>query len=208
MHSNNPANEERTGMNFEQWRHSTRAWLFHFIGKEELAYEEYVIAYRHNPSAGAARSLGCIKAGKEATADAIYWFEEAVRLEPEHAETWFNLGFVRERDGRRQEAIDAFRETVRLKPTIDRAWYGMGMAYAALGEHQQAVTAFEEAARLQPMNSEARYQLGMACYHAGDPKRTRAAIKELKGFDPKRANALIRDTGSHEFDDLVTTLPF
>ena len=45
-------------MNFEEWRHNTRAWLFHFIGNETRAYDEYVIAYRHNPTAEAARSLG------------------------------------------------------------------------------------------------------------------------------------------------------
>lgn len=195
-------------MNFEEWRHNTRAWLFHFIGNETRAYEEYVVAFRHNPTAEAARCLGGIQAGQEHFREAAHWFEEAVRLEPEHAETWFNLGFVRERDGLRREAIEAFRESVRLKPIIDRAWYGMGMAHAALGEHTEAMKALEEAARLQPHNAEARYQLGMACFHCGDLRRTRAAILELKNMDSKRANKLIKDTGSHDFDDLITELPF
>lgn len=195
-------------MNFEQWRHNKRAWLFHFIGNETRAYDEYVIAYRHNPTAEAARSLGSITAKREKLADAIRWFEEAVRLEPEDAETWFNLGFVRERGGLLREAIEAFREAVRLKPSVDRAWYGMGMTHAALGEHPEALQALEEAARLQPLNAEARYQLGMACFHCGDLKRTRAAIIELKNMDSKRANKLIKDTGSQEFDDLITQLPF
>lgn len=195
-------------MNFEQWRHNMRAWLFHFIGNETRAYDEYVIAYRHNPTAEAARSLGGIKAKRGMSADAAYWLEEALRLEPEHAETWFNLGFVRERSGQLSESIEAFRESVRLKPMIDRAWYGMGMAYAALGNHVEAMKALEEAARLQPLNAEARYQLGMACFHCGDLKRTRAAIMELKNMDSKRANKLIKDTGSNKFDDLITQLPF
>lgn len=195
-------------MNFEEWRHNTRAWLFHFIGNETRACEEYVDAFRHNPTAEAARSLGAIQAKHDRFPEATKWFEEAVRLDPASAETWFNLGFVRERGGLRQEALAAFREAVRLQPTIDRAWYGMGMAYAALGEHGEATKALEEACRLQPLNAEGRYQLGMACFHSGDMKRTRAAIIELKNMDSKRANKLITDTGVHDFDDLITDLPF
>ena len=195
-------------MNFEEWRHNTRAWLFHFIGNETRAYEEYVIAFRHNPTAEAARSLGAIQAKQDHFPEAAHWFGEAVRLDPESAETWFNLGFVRERSGKLHEAIEAFRESVRLKPIIDRAWFGMGMAYAQLGDHAEAVKALEESCKLQPLNAEGRYQLGMACFHSGDMKRTRAAIIELKNMDSKRANKLIKDTGTHEFDDLITELPF
>ena len=195
-------------MNFEEWRHNTRAWLFHFIGNETRAYEEYVVAFRHNPTAEAARSLGAIQAKRDRFAEAAKWFEEATRLDPQSAETWFNLGFVRERGGQFQAAVAAFREAVRLNPNVDRAWHGMGMAYAQLGEHGEAVKALEEACRLQPLNAEGRYHLGMACFHSGDMKRTRAAIIELKNMDSKRANKLIKDTGVHDFDDLITELPF
>ena len=84
----------------------------------------------------------------------------------------------------------------------------MGMAYAQLGDHAEAVKALEESCKLQPHNAEGRYQLGMACFHSGDMKRTRAAIIELKNMDSKRANKLITDTGVHDFDDLITELPF
>ena len=69
-------------MNFEEWRHNTRAWLFHFIGNETRAYDEYVIAYRHNPTAEAARSLGAIQAKQDHYPEAAHWFEEAVRPRP------------------------------------------------------------------------------------------------------------------------------
>jgi len=195
-------------MNFEEWRHNTRAWLFHFIGNETRAYEEYVIAFRHNPTAEAARSLGAIQAKQDRFKEAAHWFAEAVRLDPDNAETWFNLGFVHERAGQLDEAIAAFRKSVELKPIIDRAWYGMGMAFAQQGNHPEATKALEEACKLQPLNAEGRYQLGMACFHSGDMKRTRATIIELKNMDSKRANKLIKDTGVHDFDDLITELPF
>lgn len=195
-------------MDYEQWRHSARAWLFHFIGKTDLAYEEYVTAYRHAPSAAAARNLGFIAATKERLDDAIRWFGEAVRLEPEDADTWFNLGFARERNGLHLEAIAAFREATRLKPELDRAWYGLGLACAKLGQHPEAAAAFEEVARLQPMHGEAWYQLGMAQHHARNPDRVKQVIEKLRTFDPKRSNQLIHDAERSDLTHLIQELPY
>jgi len=195
-------------MNYEHWRHSTRAWLFHFFGKADLAFNEYAKAFYYLPSASAARNLGFIAASRERLPEAVRWFEEAAALEPGDSETRFNLGFVRERLGEREAAITDFREAVRLKPAHDRAWYGLGLAQAHLGNHGEAATAFEEAARLQPMNGEAWYHLGMAQHLANNPDRVREVIEHLRGFEPKRSNQLIRETGRSDLVHLIQELPF
>lgn len=195
-------------MNYEQWRHSARAWLLHFVGKTDLAYEEYATAFHHAPSAGAARNLGFIAANRERWPESIRWFREAVRLQPDDADTQFNLGFVLAHNGDHGGAIDAFAEAVRHKPILDRAWYGMGMAHAHLGRHAEAAKALEEAARLQPMGGEVWYQLGMAQHHARNPDRVREVIEHLRGFDPKRCNQLIRDAERGDLHHLVQELPF
>lgn len=195
-------------MNYDNWRHAARGWLFHFIGKKDLAYGEYATAYRHRPSPSAARNLGVLAAGRDEFAESARWFEAALRLQPDDPDTLFNLGYVQERHGDRRQAIEAFRRAVALKPVLDRAWYGMGLAHAALGEHGDAATALEEAARLQPMNGEAWYHLGMAQHHAGNRERVREVAEHLKGFDPRRSNQLIRDAGRDDLADLVQELPF
>jgi tetratricopeptide (TPR) repeat protein len=195
-------------MNYEHWRHSTRAWLFHFFGKTDLAFNEYAKAFHYLPSASAARNLGFIAASRDKLPVAVRWFEEAAALEPGDSETHFNLGFVRERLGQREAAIADFREAVRLKPAHDRAWYGLGLAQAHLGNHGEAAIAFEEAARLQPMNGEAWYHLGMAQHLANNPDRVREVIEHLRGFEPKRSNQLIRETGRSDLVHLIQELPF
>jgi tetratricopeptide (TPR) repeat protein len=190
-------------MNFDQWRHSARAWLLHFFGKEDLAYDEYVAAFRHAPSAPAARSLAFIAATRDRFPEAVSWFEKALAIEPEDSDTWFNLGFVRDRAGCHPEAIAAFDEAVRFNPAHDRAWYGLGLARAHLGQHAEAAAAFEKASELQPMNGESWYHLGMAQHLAHNPERVRKVIEHLRSFDPKRSNRLIRDT---ERSDLMHLL--
>lgn len=196
-------------MNYDHFRHYARGWLLHFFGRSEAAYAAFVEAYRHDPGdVQTVRHLAGIAASKQRWAVAEDWFEKALALQPNDADSWFNLGYVRERAGKSERAIAAFDESVRLKPSQDRAWYGMGLAYARLGEHAKAAAAFAEAARLQPMNGEAFYQWGMALHHANRPEEVAYVVEQLVAFDPKRAKKLVQDTARADLLRLIPDLPF
>ena len=196
-------------MNYDHWRHYARGWLFHFFNKPDAAYTAFVAAYQIDPrDIRAARHLAAIAAGKQRWEVAESWFEKVLARVPDEADTWFNLGFVREHAGKPAPAIEAFKEAVRLKPVQDRAWYGMGLAYARLGQHDEAATALQEAVKLQPMNGEAYYQFGMALHHARRPEEVKAVVEKLVGFEPKRAKKLVQDTERADLMHLIPELPF
>ena len=195
-------------MNFDLWRHQARAWVFHFIGRDAWAYDEYVAAFDRAPSARAASHLGFIACSHHRFEEGVRWFEAAQRLEPGNADTLFNLGYALEQGGRPAEACTAFAQAVQAKPTLDRAWYGLAMAQACQGHHAEAAQALEETVRLQPMHGEAWYHLGMACHLSAQAERLQEVIVSLKRFDPKRANQLILDCGRAEFAHLRSELPF
>jgi tetratricopeptide (TPR) repeat protein len=196
-------------MNYDHWRHYARGWLLHFFGKTDAAYAAYVEAIRIDPAdVPSARHLAAIAAGRQRWEIAESWFEKVVALAPEDADTWFNLGFVREHAGKAAGAVVAFAEAVRLKPILDRAWYGMGLAHARLGQHDEAAQALREAVRLQPMNGEAYYQLGMALHHARRPDEVKTVVEKLVGFEPKRAKKLVQDTERADLMSLIPELPF
>jgi len=192
-------------MDFEHFRHYARGWVLHFFGQEEKAFNAFAAAYRLRPNnAQTARHLAHIAARRQQYDVADKWFVETLRLEPGDADSHFNRGFILEEAGRSREAIAAFAEAVRLKPSLDRAFYGMGLAHARLGEHAEAAAAFARAAELQPMSGEVYYQWGMACHHACRPDEVTKVVKQLIGFDPKRAMKLIKDA---ERPDLVHLVP-
>lgn len=196
-------------MNFERWRHYARGWLFHFFGREERAFDEFAEAFRRDPTnVQAARHLAFLASQKKRYEVAEKWFLTVVDLVPDDADTYFNLGYVREQMGKPGDAIAAFAEALRLKPSLDRAWYGLGLAHAALGQHAQAVPPFEEATKLQPMNAIAWYQLGMACHKAGEADRVKITVAKLVEFDPKMARQLVRDSGRDDLAKLIPELPF
>jgi len=196
-------------MNYEHWRHYARGWVFHFVGKTDLAYEAYSQAFRRDSQdVKSARHLASIAAQRQNYPVAEQWFLEVLRISPGDAESHFNLGFVREQMKAPRRAIESFKEAVRLDPILDRAWYGMGLAHAALGEHAEAAAAQREACRLQPMNGHAWYQLGMAYHHLGEPERVEKVVSKLLQFDPKITRQLIKDSGREDLTPLLPEMPW
>jgi tetratricopeptide (TPR) repeat protein len=194
-------------MNLGKWRHYARARMLEILGMRESALADYHEAFRLDPGfRKAANALGWRYASAGRYAEAIPFFNAALRLKSDDAAAHFNLGFVYDKNRDPRRAIECFRSAVALKPGFDVAWYGMGLAHATLGEHREAMAAFERAARLQPMSAPAWYQLGMACYHAHDPDRLHQVIHHLNRYDPRMARRLILETGSSDLAYLVKDL--
>lgn len=190
-------------MNYDQWRHYLRGLFFEVIKRPEQAIAAYRETLRHNPQfPQAARCLGYLHAARQEYAEAEDYYLMAQRLAP-NADTWFNLGFIREQLGRKEQAIEAFREAVALNPKLDRAWYGMGLVHAALGDHAQAAEALQRAAELQPMNGHAWYALGMAYHHTHQPDKVKEVALHMLRFDPILTKRLIQEAERSDLVDLV-----
>lgn len=194
----------RPPMNYDYYRYFLRGWIFHFFGRNDIAFDAYADAFRHDPNAfQPACSLAFIAAGRKDYKTAERWFREALRIHPDDGDTWFNLAYVLGEDSRHEAAIKAFREAVRLKPQQDRAWYGMGLTLAKSGDHGGAAAAFRKATDLQPMNGVAWYQLGMAHHHCHDPETVAEVIRHLHTFEPKFCRRLVKDAERSDLEHLI-----
>lgn len=111
------------------------------------------------------------------------------------AADWFNHGFMLEEAGRHEEALAAFQQATTLNPALDRAWYGMGMALIRLQRFDDAVPALKRNTELQPMSPYGWYQLARVQVDRQEPEEARKIIRHLRGFEPKVAAQLERETG-------------
>ena len=119
-----------------------------------------------------------------------------VRMHPQRsAADWFNLAYLLDEDGRPAEAEPAFRRALDLDPKLDRAWYGLGLALIRLGRLDEAIAALERNTELQPMSPYGWYQLARVQADRHEPDKARKIIRHLKGFEPKVAAQLARETG-------------
>jgi cytochrome c-type biogenesis protein CcmH/NrfG len=77
-------------------------------------------------------------------------------------------------------------------PSHPLAWYYLGFAYEEFSRYQQAVEAYREALRLKPDFSSARYAIGRVYVRSGDRNAALKAEKELRPYNPKRADELLK----------------
>ena len=52
-----------------------------------------------------------------------YYYEEAIRLKPDHASAWNDKGYALINLGRYEDALLSLEEAIRLKPDHASAWY-------------------------------------------------------------------------------------
>jgi len=129
---------------------------------------------------------------EEALADA----RALVAAHPQRsAGDWFNLAFLLEATDRVDEAEGAFRRALELDPKLDRAWYGLGLALIRQRRFDEAVAALKRNTELQPMSPYGWYQLARVQIDRQQPEEARKIIRHLKGFEPKVAAQLERETG-------------
>ncbi len=128
-------------------------------------------------------------------AQAIALQRELTRITPAQASAWFNLGFMLEKAGDLEDALAAFREATRLSPKLDRAWYGLGLVLIRLRRFDEAVEALRKNTELQPMCPYGWYQLARVHVDRQEPDEAAKIIRHLKGFEPKVAAQLERETG-------------
>ncbi len=111
------------------------------------------------------------------------------------AADWFNLAFLLEQTGRLDEAAEAFHQALALDPRLDRAWYGLGLVLIQQRRFDEAVDALKRNTELQPMSPHGWYQLARVQVDRQQPDEARKVIRHLRGFEPKVADQLVRETG-------------
>lgn len=175
-----------------KWR--AMAWLV--LGRPAQAmslFDEMVRRWPDDAYALASRATQRMHAGQPAAA-----LEDSARLvavASTNAHHWFNHGYILEACERWEEALAAFRRAAELSPKLDRAWYGMGLVLIRLRRYDEAVEALKRNTELQPMSPYGWYQLARVQIDRQQPDEAVKIIRHLKGFEPKVAAQLERETG-------------
>ena len=170
------------------------AWLM--MNRHEQAEAVFDDMLRRQPDDAYALASRChVRAQLGRRAEAIADAQQLVRFHAERADAWFNLAFLLESETRLEEAEAAFRKAVAIDPKLDRAWYGLGLTLIRLKRYDEAVEALRRNTELQPMSPYGWYQLARVHMDRNAPEETRKIIRHLKGFEPKVAEQLQRETG-------------
>lgn len=147
---------------------------------------------------------------------AIQALQQAVRLNPDLAEAYFQMGIAYslyemqlERSGTAtgpanakpnsqkafESAVTAYKKWIEANPKDDVAFFNLGRTYAKLLKDEEAEDAFREAVKLKPDDSEYHMELGTSLIRLAKYPEALGALKKSLELDPSNARAeeLIED---------------
>jgi Flp pilus assembly protein TadD len=117
--------------------------------------------------------------------DAINDLRQAVRLRPDLAEAFHNLGFALERTGDLKTAAKAYEKALILKPNYPSALNNLGFLLATTEtDANKAISLCQRAVELQPDSASFRDSLGWALYKAGRSNEAVAHFQAALKIDP------------------------
>jgi len=80
------------------------------------------------------------------TAEAAEVAKSYVKLAPEDAQGWFNVGLLQIETSRLDSALKSLKRAVSLKPNYPEAYYNLGRVYDGLGFSEDAIQAYRRCA--------------------------------------------------------------
>lgn len=184
-------------MNLAYSSHKLKALVLLVFGRQAAAEAVFdAMLTRFPGDAYALASRAHLRAQRGARDAAVADLQALVAAHPARsAADWFNLAFMLEEADRLGEAEAAFRRAVELDDKLDRAWYGLGLTLIRQQRFDEAVAALKRNTELQPMSPYGWYQLARVHVDRQEPEEARRIIRHLKGFEPKVAAQLERETG-------------
>ena len=125
-----------------------------------------------------------------AYAAAAVLFQEAVDLDPSHAEAFNNLGASLTQLGRNEEAEECFRFAIEIKPDYPDPHSNLGNLLRLKSNLVGAETLLRRALKLRPNFVQARINLGLTLTLLGSLRDARACFAKVLKTAPRNVQAL------------------
>ena len=123
-------------------------------------------------------------------AGAVEAYRQALRLQPERAEIYYNLSHALRNQRQPDAAMAALREAIRIRPTYAAALNDLGNFFKQAGHFNEAKTAYESAIRADPGWTSARTNLANLFVIRGERDQANTAYQEALQINPHDAGLL------------------
>jgi tetratricopeptide (TPR) repeat protein len=121
--------------------------------------------------------------------DAIWHYEQALRIRPDYAEPHNNLGNAFGQVGNLTEAIAHYEQALRIKPEYAEAHCNLGATLGQAGRMPEAIEHLEHALRIKPDYAEAHNNLALAFRQLGNLTEAIAHYEQALRIKPDYAEA-------------------
>lgn len=162
-----------------------RAYLLHRQGRLKEAGQAYArlleTAPQH-PDLNNLSGLLCIQTGQPQKAETF--LRTALRVDPDNAQSHFNLGIACTKQKKWPDAATAFGDCARLAPENVEAINGLANCHRLMGEMEKALEGFERALKLQPGHPAVLLNLGLLHNQQGNHEAAETCLQMVVDSTP------------------------
>ncbi|HUE46204.1 MAG TPA: sulfotransferase [Aestuariivirgaceae bacterium] len=115
--------------------------------------------------------------------------EKALKIEPDNADAWYNLGQVARERNVLERAVRLFRKALALDPQFPNAAYGLGEALYVQEKAEEALPWLDAAVRMSPDDAEIIHVRALTLDRLGRDREAREAYQQVLRLQPDHVNA-------------------
>ena len=116
---------------------------------------------------------------------AIRWYEEALRIGPDHLRFMDKLGVAFTQAGRYPQAAEIFNRLIQANPKFEAGWNNRGFLYLLQGDIERSEADFRAALKLDPALEQAQANLASILINTGRPDEARPLVEDLVKRHPQ-----------------------
>jgi tetratricopeptide (TPR) repeat protein len=120
---------------------------------------------------------------------AIDSYKQALKIKPDYAEAYFNMGVALQEKGELNAALDSYKQALKIKPDYAKAYNNMGNALQEKVELDAAIDSYKQALKIKPDYAEALSNLGGALQEKGEQDAAIDSYKQALKIKPDYAKA-------------------
>ena len=120
---------------------------------------------------------------------AIDSYKQALKIKPDYADAYYNMGNTLKDKGDLEEAIDSYKQALMIKPDYADAYYNMGSALTDKGDLEEAIDCYKQALKIKPDFAGAFNNMGNALKVKGDFEEAIDSYKQALKIKPDYADA-------------------
>jgi tetratricopeptide (TPR) repeat protein/SAM-dependent methyltransferase len=136
----------------------------------------------HNIQGVANAGLGLLDA-------AIDSYKEVIKIKPDFAEAYYNMGNALQDKDDLKAAIDSYRKALKIKPDFAEVYNKVGTAMQGKGDLKAAIDSYKQALKIKPDYAEAFKNMGNALNDEGDLEGAIDSFEQALKIKPDFAEA-------------------
>ncbi len=119
------------------------------------------------------------------------YFDRALQVAPDDAETLYSFGMILQESGKVEQAKVAYHRILKADSSFSRAWYNLGYITLVLeNDPNQALAYFNKSIELNPEYVDAIYNRGLIYEQNGDAHSARQEYRKVLKMQPDHEKAI------------------